>query len=368
MKTAWIFPLNKRDGISLYSHRYVDCLKSMADVEMIDVSECLCRDFPKTMGKSGFDIVHIQYEPSFFIKHGRDSYNRLCRKIRVPIFVSLHEVYDQFPGVFPRESILGHGLLPSIKRKLYDLRHPAQTHLSRHCAHSFNAYKILVHYPFQRSILERKGVICDRITVLPLPVTPMQPSNAATVKFSEDRPLHLGATGFINVNYDYDMLFDTLEKLEMPWRFTWIGGLRRDEDHGLLADISGRIRRRSWQTRFTVTGWVTDEQQAWRLSSLDLFLALFRHRSSSASLATSFGAHIPAIATTLPMTQDLARENNIIYLVDNTAHSAAMAITRLAENPDLRRGYSDRIAIYAEQHSYTEMAHVLYGLYTAALS
>jgi glycosyltransferase involved in cell wall biosynthesis len=367
MKIAWIYPDIEKDGISIYSRRYVESLKEFVDVEIVDFEFCFNGSLSKKIDSGNFDAVHIQYEPSFFMRKNRDYYPRIASTIKVPLVVSLHEVYDRFPGVFPRESITGP--LAGLKKSLYDMRHPANTFYSRSCRKSFCATKVLVHYGFQRRILEQQGVKPERIAELPLPVTVLKRNapGREEIEGTGNWVLRLGSTGFINPNYNYDLLLKSLEKLEIPWHFTWIGGLRRQEDKQILDDLQKQIARRGWNDKFEITGWVGEDEQAQRLFLIDIYAALFLNRSSSASLMSALGAGLPIIAAKLPLTEEIASDKKAILAVDSEPGIIAAAIKTLATDKAERNKLAAQAADYAERNSYRQAAKKIAGLYDVIL-
>ena len=76
--------------------------------------------------------------------------------------MTLHEVYKQFPDVFPRDEIKGNFITKPIKEYVYDWRHPFVTSFARHVLKGFCADKIIVHAQFQKDILIEKGLTCRR--------------------------------------------------------------------------------------------------------------------------------------------------------------------------------------------------------------
>ncbi len=363
MKVVWVYPVDKRDGISLYAGRYVAALKPLIAVESADVEECR-KAGPALLQKlSECDVVHIQYEPSFFVRGSRDSYEPLCRRIRVPLVVTLHEVYDSFPGVFPRDRIRGNPITKQLKRSLYDYRHPALTRFSHHLAHGFWAHIVLVHHGYQKAVIANSGLPSHRIAVMahPVPAIGTAPDGGSARDSITD--VRMGATGFLNPGYDYDLLMRALEKLTVPWHFTWIGGIRRQEDTLVLRSLQQQIVKRGWEQRFTITGWVADEDQIRRLASLDLFLALFKHRSTSGSLAMAFAAGLPTIATSLPLTEALRSNAEMLLTSPPDAQQVADRIRALIDDCHLRQRLRKTAARYAADHSYENMARQMVQLY-----
>ena len=222
MKVSWIFPINQKCGISFYSQEYAKALESVTEVTTIDIYNCLDDIESYTQKLNSFDIIHIQYETSFFLKGNNKRYEQLCSKITKPIIVSLHEVYKEFPGVFPRSQIKGKSFVRKLKENIYDRRHPFQTLYNHHLSNSFYADKILVHANFQKELLIKKGVEKDKIDIIPMPIkelihlhTVAKPQDTL-----DDGRLNLSSLGFINQNYDYELLFDVLDNLKTPWHFT----------------------------------------------------------------------------------------------------------------------------------------------------
>jgi glycosyltransferase involved in cell wall biosynthesis len=299
MKIAWIYPQRERCGIALYSRRYVDALEKLVEVCSFDLSGLACECDNRIAEINCCDLVHIQYETSFFMKCKKDFYGALRKKITPPVVVSLHEVYRTFPDVVPREQLRGPPGSLFLKRMLYDYRHPAQTAFRRHVSRGFCADKILVHQEYHKAILEKARVPGDIISVLPHPVK-IVPGAPGFLPWDGKRPVHLTACGYINPHYNYNLLFSALRGLDVPWRFTWMGGVRRDEDQALLEHILQKVRSAGWQERFQITGWLPDEDLNKILRTRDVFCAFFKERSSSGTLATAIGACRPIVATELP--------------------------------------------------------------------
>jgi glycosyltransferase involved in cell wall biosynthesis len=365
MKIAWIFPLEKQCGISLYSKSYVKALGTICSVACVDPMDYCAGKTGVLLKIKDCDIVHIQYESSFFTSGRKNFYEKLCAAVSRPLVVSLHEVYRSFPDVFPREQLAGSGPLLRLRQSIYDRRHPVQTAYFRHAAKSFCARRVLVHQEFQKTILETLGVRPETIIVLPQPVPVIGPPAPAPVPagFGDRRPTRFAGFGFVNPHYDYALLYAALERLDIPWQFTWIGGVRRSEDEALLREIRANIDKRGWQDRFTVTGWVDEAERDRLLVSADIVLALFSARSSSASLAAALGALRPVIATKLPLTDDLAARHGVLHCVASTPEAVAGGIQKIISDEPFRTALLDNVARYRENNSFPALAKQLALLY-----
>jgi glycosyltransferase involved in cell wall biosynthesis len=305
--------------------------------------------------------VHIQYETSFFLRGRREWYFDLCRSITCPVIVTLHEVYDQMPGVFPRERLGGIFPIKKMRRWLYDLRHPYLTALTRHTGAGYCARRILVHSGFQKDILVKKGIGPERIEILPVPVSAKVASPAKSWKGSGT--LQLAATGFVSESYDFELLFATLDQCDLPWKFTWIGGVRREDDRGLWDRLHREIVRRNWADRFFMTGIVAKEKRDELLARTNVYCAFFSHKSSSESLATAIGVRCMIVATPLPVTRELSERFPVMLLAQPEPRELAAAIRRLATDAALQGKLADALAAYCGEYGRERMAKRLAELY-----
>lgn len=363
MKIAWIYPNKKTCGISIYSKRFTDALKAYVDIVTIDICETFTSQIISKINSC--DIAHIQYETILFDKNGKNIYSELCSKISKPSIATLHEVYDTPPGVFPRNMIRGNFIMKNIKKIIYDIRHPIQNLYRRHTKNGFYVDNILVHYPFQKDILVSQGINLGNIDVINHPLAKRNTPNGIsfTNNNTNDSPLRLGSTGFINPNYNYNLLFQTLDLLDIPWNFTWIGGLRRKEDNFLLGEINKKIKNRNWQNRFFITGWVSEPEQTEQLCKLDCYLAMFSNRSTSGSLLEAISTKRMIVASDLPLTNAINADNHV--LVTSAPHAADVCnkIKQIIGDASLRSRLTANISDFIEQHTYQKMAERLFQYY-----
>jgi glycosyltransferase involved in cell wall biosynthesis len=332
MIVGWLFPDRERCGIAIYSRNYISALEKHCDIKSVNSDLWLDNPVKFSEELNSCDLIHIQYEPSFFSKRNHDYYTTLLRRLKRPLIVSLHEVYRQFPGVYPRDQIRGGLITSSIKKWYYDFRHPLQTAYTKHVSSGFGASQLLVHHQFQKRILEKKVPQNCRICVIPHPV--MKVERSTLINRSPEGPLKLGTTGFINPEFNYPLLYETLEKLKCEWKFFWIGGLRIPEHRNLLDSIKQEIDRRDWTQKFIITDWVSDETQNYLLEKIDIYCAFFKNRSSSGSLARAMGACRCIIATESEIVHEINAmgENNCITAIDAEGTLIAQKIDSLSRD------------------------------------
>jgi glycosyltransferase involved in cell wall biosynthesis len=361
MKIGWIFPQKKMCGISFYSHKYVQTLNKYGDIVCIDPVDFLTNRIETIRILRQCGLVHIQYETAFFLGKSRDFYFDLCASIRCPIIVTIHEVYDRFPGVYPRESITGIYPLRLLKRRLYDFRHPYPTALTKHTSQGFRGRALCVHSLFQKELLLNKNPRLPAISVLPVPIG--LPASAPAPSWDGHSTLCLTATGFISDSIDYNLLIATLALCEMPWKFTWIGTVRRPDDNQLLDTLREEIGRRGWVERFIITGAVSEEQRDALLGEAHIYCAFFKYKSSSESLATAIAARSMIVATSLPLTREMIAEFPLMVIAPSDSNEMAKALSRLATDKSLRESLDTALTAYSMKYSRERMAKHLNELY-----
>ncbi len=361
MVIGWLFPDRERCGIAIYSRNYCSALNIHCQILTVNSDHLLDGSSYPYEQLEQCDCIHIQYETSFFLKNGSDCYFNILKRLHKPLMVSLHEVYDQFPGVFPRDKIRDGTILSPIKKWWYDKRHPYQTAYQRHLHEGFGASRLIVHHEFQKAILESKVPSSCRIVVLPMPIY----QDTQVFQSEKTKTLVLGTTGFINPEFDYDLLFITLANLKTDWIFTWIGGVRTPEYQHLLDTINREINSRNWSERFRITGWVSLEDQSRFLSGIDIYLALFKNRSSSASIARALGARKLIIATDNPIVTEIndSTGTDIIKVTRSERDALIDAIGSMSNNNAEISRYYRNIDQYVAKYNFNLMAHSMFDIY-----
>ncbi|MBD3421118.1 MAG: hypothetical protein GF398_13460 [Chitinivibrionales bacterium] len=359
LKIGWLYPVNRPCGIAYYARKYVAALQEMVELEHVDLDE-LAGDWCASCARlNRCDIVHIQYETAFFLNKRKDWFPRLCRHIRRPLVVSLHEIYRRHPNVFAREDLPGRGAILALRRALYDYRHPYQTALAKHIRNNFYADLVLVHAQCQKDILIEKQADPECIAIIPYPVK--RRSTKAGPRFNGNEPIRLVSTGFINKNFNYALLFEVLERLHFPWQFVWIGGVRLDEDAAVLQELHRKITRNKWQDKFSITGFLApcDPKNISLMDRAHIYLSLFSARSSSESLATALGAGKLIIATRLPFIQEMVDRFPALVPVEPDAGQVATMINRLTDDRPLRNRTFQAVDDYCAAFSSVQMSRVL---------
>ncbi|KMQ52223.1 hypothetical protein CHISP_0904 [Chitinispirillum alkaliphilum] len=364
MRVGWIYPEKIKCGIAIYSKRYMSALKEHGiEIFQLPWNKRLQFDRCNPGLLNSCDLVHVQYEPGFFVRNGKDQYIKMCKTIKKPLVVTLHEVYEHFPGVYPRDLLKG-PFLP-LKKAMYDFKHPIQKAFVKHLSCHFRADMIFVHHEYQKNILVNKGVESKGITVTGHPIQNIKMLTPKSL--GAKGHVEIGCAGFINPNYDYDLLFNVLKKLKINWKFTWVGGLRRSEDEGLLKSIQNKADSLQWKNKFRITGWLGDSEFEKALGNLDIALCLFSNRSSSESIGDLLRNGSMVITTDIPMSREIYEKYKAVYLCASDPFSICKGIETLYLDCDSRSRLLSASKIYCKEHSYSDMAVVLKDKYQRIL-
>jgi glycosyltransferase involved in cell wall biosynthesis len=364
IRIAWIYPFESRFGNAAYSEQYIRALSAYARVIPVDAAECGAGREKALAAVNECDLAHIQYEVTFFMRDGKNVFAPFIRRVRIPRVATIHEVYRDFPNAFPRRLLTGRWPILRAKQILWDMRHPAAAAHERFQRSHFYADILVVHYPFQKEILVSQGEDEKRILIVSHPVTA---TAACAPKALLGPRLRLGTTGFINRNFDIRLLFESLALCRDPWTFTWIGGLRRDEDKPVLDEIRKMIADRHWGSCFEITGWVDANEQARRLGELDGYLALFSQRSTSGSIMTALAHRCRIIAMRLPLTEAIHAEGGPLLLCDANPAEVAALISKIAADAGGNAILDEKAGLFIKKYSFEAMAKKLFGHYESLI-
>lgn len=360
MKICVIASTAQRCGIARYTRGYVDALSRLARVWILDAEQAAQHPYTAIRANEA-DVVHIQYETSHFFSGNKDRYETICRQIDKPMIVTLHELYETPPHAYPRERI--NGLAGPLRRAWYDLRHPYQTAFRRHINRGFFADSVHVHYPYLLNTLKRLSSNITDAFVLPHPVPDLRKDEYRARRVPADDVTRLGSTGFIGLGYDFSLLVQTLDRISFPWHFTWIGGPHNADGERLLEQLRVDIAARNWEDNFRITGWVSEDDLINEMNRLDFYLAFFRSKSTSSSLCTALGAHIPILATSSALVSDIIGESGAVVAGDSNPDQLCHKLHELVRSPSAANALRRKASEYANRHRLENTAQFLYDRY-----
>lgn len=366
MKVCSVYPRTQHCGIALYGRHYQGALAPLVDATHHLATETLLHSPADALKQcTECDVIDIQYETALYLRGSHDRFLPFALRCQKPLIVSLHEVWKEFPWVFPRSRLNGTGIKAMLQRWLYDQRHPTVKSYRTHVAHHFGAARVLVHWEYQKKLLGEAGIDEHRLCSLPHPVPlphilPEQPSLA-------DGPIRLAGLGYFNPAYNYTLLLDTLQQLDTPWHFTWIGGAHTAQARRIEEQFRCAIAARGLASRITITGLVDGSTRDRHLNDCHCILALFHYRSSSGSIATAIGSERCIIATDLPLTRELQQRFGTVAVVEPTPLQVCCTIEQICRDSAPRTALISSCQQFKREWSYEAAAHRLRALYQAVL-
>jgi len=366
MKIAWIAPVKQKCGIAFYSKQYGQALESDVEIVACDPMEFIVDK--KGFGKkiSQCDCAHIQYETSLFTYNKSNFFKSMCKSIAIKKIITVHEIYETPPYVFPRKDITGMWPVKKVKEYIWDLRHPHWVLYAKHEKAAFYSNRIIVHAHFQKEILNKRGVSLDCVVIIPHPIPSFRKLHKE--KGPGNGTLVLGATGFINISYDYDLLIETLMNVPCPWKFVWVGGPRKPDDEKVLLMLQKKLITNNLQDKFIITGWVDDEKREDLLSEIMVYCALFTNRSASGSLSDAIGSGKMIVATRIALTEELHKNARILDVIDNSPVAIAQRIIAISTDAELKKKQMANVQEYAQLTSYNACAKKTIELYRNVIS
>jgi len=353
MKIAMSIPGREPCGIRDYVHR----------LRKVLTGEIQLFQDPQFRAPS-HQLIHVHFEPTLF-RQGRSTWfpALMQRNKRLVKVVTVHEVFDQNPFLFPRPERPGfRGFWARLK---YDFLHALEHREERFARIHFMADAVIVHTRHSRSLLAKKGCPADKIHVMPFPVYEHFPDPRDLPLLSgipSDKPLIL-IYGFITSGVDYETVLKAFLPLRGLARLVIAGSARRKEDEILEVQLKEGIQRLGLQDEVRMLGYVAPECVDALFTRARIFIHAPRIKTASASLAQALGASLPIVATDLPHVREINAE---VYCIRTYDPGNVEELTRHLQDLldlEVRSFWREKVRQYAASHTlkkFGEMHHALY--------
>jgi FkbM family methyltransferase len=328
------------------------------------------------------DVVHIQHEFAFFsggyhFRASMSNFRRLlkaaCRHGR-PVLVTFHTspFYVDWSKIdWTGQDPIKQALLQGAKAWW---RAEVVSFINRHpqiCSH--------VHGKMGRRLLIDSGIKSERIALIPHGTpsprpAPSGPSRAATrerLGLAEDATV-IGIFGFLAASKGHADALTALEHLPEDFQLLLIGGPHPGDAHSALGEVMERIRQKpQLGDRVAVTGFLPEAEALRCLDAVDVMVAPYRDHAQTVSgaLGWALSSGRPVIASRIPAFQELAHEAGCAELIaPNSPGELALAIERLAGDPDLRDRLVSNSLAWCEANSWDAVAERHAELYSRLLA
>ncbi|HEY3101144.1 MAG TPA: glycosyltransferase [Methylomirabilota bacterium] len=338
-----------RCGIADYSAALLPALRAHVAVETVALRPnrlnplALAAD-ARRLGAA--DVAHVQHTYSFF---GVDQLTytlawRLLRAaIRAPLVITAHTVRPAGPARY--DGGLGAALANAVGGPAW---HDVETFR--------RAEAVIVHASLHRDRLLARGVSPDRCVVVPPPVPPRVPVDAAAVKTFRDRyrlgtrPV-VGVFGFVERSKRFTLVLDALAELpraDGPFLLV-AGGPRLTEHDKVLAEVRADAGRAGLADRLVVTGYLPQAEVPVALETMDVVVVPYATEDSvSYSLHVALGQRRPVVATALaPLCELRQRGGGVALVQPDDPRDLAKTLGTLLDDPAARGRLAEAARAYA---------------------
>jgi len=364
--------VGERCGIAAYSRALVSALDEFIDVtvEPIVVGKQSIdhyRDQAARLNES--DVVHIQHEHSFWggILPSHSAYWNLRYLLTKPVVLTAHTTTSL------RELLK----LPTERRPLHRLA--KQMLLLRRGyrdsveAAPFVTGRCIVHTREGGEALFARGANPKYIHVLPAGVPVPVPAPSGGAAFRErhglaDRRI-VSLFGYIAPNKGYELTLSILDALPEDVVFVVAGGARNAEMEPYGSALRRRIAESARPDRVVITGYLAEEEVAEAMAASDVVVAPHTIATGSYSIMVPLAYGRPVVASDLACFREIAEQTPALTLFPSGDAAAYAAALRSVLADPVRRGAMAQAArVYAQAHTWREVARRTVTVYEEALA
>jgi glycosyltransferase involved in cell wall biosynthesis len=183
-----------------------------------------------------------------------------------------------------------------------------------------------------RHLTSDYGVAADRIVIVCPGTDPVPMAHG-----SDDGIVRLLSVGAVVPRKGFDILVAALATLaDLPWRLTIAGD--RSRDPKTAAQLDADIAHHKLAGLVDVLGAVPDERLRALYASADLFVLASRFEGYGMAYAEAIAHGLPVIGTTAGAIPDTVPAGAGVLVAPDDAAALALALRRVIQNPDERRG------------------------------
>ena len=338
LEIAMYAPTPGRCGIADYTAALLPGLRAHVAVESVVLEPnrlnplALAAD-ARRLGAA--DVAHVQHTYSFF---GVDQLTytlawRLLRAaIRAPLVVTAHTVRPRGPARYGGG--LGAALANAVGAPAW---HDVETFR--------RAEAVIVHASLHRDRLLARGVSPERCVVVPPPVPPRVPVDAAAVN----------VCGFVERSKRLALVLAALAELprtDSPILLV-AGGPRLAQHDDVLAGVRADAARVGLTDRLVVTGYLSPADVPVALETMDVVVVPYATEDSvSYSLHVALAQGRPVVATALAPLCELQQRGGCLALVQpDDPRDLAKALGTLLDDPAARGRLVQAARAYAAANS-----------------
>lgn len=376
VKVLHITTHNEDCGIAKYQEHFLDAMKDSEGIynEIFPYSPNIIRPMRKEkfsailteLGErlSGFDILHIQHELSFYAPGQIREIIRVAHKHGVKVVTTIHTS----PGavyVSPRRTGLGpRSFLHYLRQKRTAKR------LIKNNIDSYGYSDILLaHSKAAKDNLIELGVQADKVVQITLPVPSIETGIIQTRVIRDrldykDGDILFASVGFVSSSKGVSHAVKALKLLPENYKLAIVGGVHPNGDSKVLDDITDTILNYDLEKRVYITGYIEDDKTLYeRIGECDVCVYPYDK---------DYYAYVSSGAVSLALANHKA---TITYplgpFIELNEHEQVCAITKSCNYYELARALqeinSDELVAaakrYSSTHSYENEAENMVSIY-----
>jgi glycosyltransferase involved in cell wall biosynthesis len=318
------------------------------------------------------DVVHLQHEYSFFttLSSLRDSnvnflttLERLGRQ-GTPTVMTMHTEPSFLKMPVP--------VRQRVKLLLRGRRTWHGWEVGRMMRARPDLYRVIVHTRRSRAVFIDSGVPAEIIHVAPIGFDPSRVSQCQLAPAEAKRQLGLPADcvllslfGFVGRYKGHEVAVRALKELPANYYLAVVGGPHPEGNERTVNKIL-RLWRNQDPNRLRITGYVPQDQLDLYHAATDMCLAPYidNKLSSSAAITWALTSGKPVVASSINAFREINETIPCMWMVTPKCEmELAWQIQRLAADPQQQKQLVENALRYAREHSWTEIAKRVVGIY-----
>lgn len=326
------------------------------------------------------DLIHIQHEFAFFDKHDLwqsinifQQFLQTFYQLNKPVLVTFHTEADFFNA-----PSLCSPLTQAVES--YDLQQALQQHWKKTISSCFNTnprLHALTHTHKTKLALINSGMIADKITIMPLGITPranlarLDSQQAKQIlSYSKDSIL-LSIFGFITENKGHEFAIKALKLLPKTYYLAITGGEHPEGKNSNKEKISALVASDpDFSQRVRITGYVNQPTADLYHAATDICLAPYHGTmSGSGAIGWALASGKPVIASnTTTFTEINQQAKCLLMCPEKSVAELAKQIEYLMTNRDLQTTLVKNALNYVARHSWPEVSKKIIACYEKCLT
>ena len=165
--------------------------------------------------------------------------------------------------------------------------------------------------------------------------------------------------GYIHKNKGHDRIIKAIKRLDSSVKLIIIGEPRVAEQKPYLDFLKNMVKENGLEKRVFFCGYIKDDKLPIFLNATDLMVLPYREIRQSGIFNYAMAYHLPTITSNLPFFREIKAKYDCIHVSSNLARD----IDYLLRHGDYREYLQERAKEYAEKNSYERTCFEIYKIY-----